>query len=69
MFYSASDFNQPIANWNTSSVADMTGMFYNAYDFNQNISSWCVSNITSPAQFSLNSPLSESNMPVWGTCD
>ena len=40
-----------------------------ASSFNQDISSWCVTNITSePDIFSINSPLSESNKPVWGTC-
>ena len=35
----------------------------------QNISSWCVTNIVSePSEFSLDSPLSESNKPIWGTC-
>ena len=35
----------------------------------QNISSWCVTNFVSePSSFSLVSPLSESNKPVWGTC-
>ena len=44
-------------------------MFYQASAFNQDISSWCVTNIDSePTEFSDNSPLSESNKPVWGTC-
>ena len=44
-------------------------MFFDATSFNQNISNWCVTNIDSePTDFSLNSPLSQSNMPVWGTC-
>ena len=35
----------------------------------QNISSWCVTNFVSePSSFSLVSPLSESNKPIWGTC-
>jgi len=50
-------------------VVGMSFMFFNALAFNQDISSWCVSNITSePIDFSANSPLIESNMPVWGTC-
>jgi hypothetical protein len=44
-------------------------MFYSASSFNQNISNWCVTNIASePSEFSAESPLSESNKPVWGTC-
>jgi len=44
-------------------------MFYEAVSFNQDISGWCVTNIASqPEAFSYNSPLSESNKPVWGAC-
>ena len=47
----------------------MGAMFYQASSFNQNISNWCVTNIASePTEFSTDSPLSESNKPVWGTC-
>ena len=42
---------------------------YNAASFNQDISNWCVTNIGSePSDFSFDSPLSESNTPVWGSC-
>ena len=69
MFYNASEFNQDISAWDVSSVIYMGDMFYGANSFNQDISSWCVTNIVSePSEFSLNSPLSESNKPVWGTC-
>ena len=44
-------------------------MFQEATSFNQDISSWCVINIASePTDFSTDSPLSETNKPVWGTC-
>ena len=47
----------------------MQSMFYLASAFNQDITGWCVTNIVSePSEFSPNSPLSESNKPVWGTC-
>jgi hypothetical protein len=47
----------------------MGDMFFYAYSFNQDISSWCVTNIDSePGRFSIESPLSESNKPIWGTC-
>jgi len=52
-----------------SNVNNMEYMFYDAVSFNQDISSWCVTNLPSePSQFSLDSPLSASNKPVWGTC-
>ena len=69
MFSITNAFNQDIGSWNVSNVTNMEVMFYQASSFNQNISNWCVTNIASePTQFSDNSPLSESNKPVWGTC-
>jgi len=47
----------------------MLRMFRDAFLFNQDISSWCVTNIGSePTEFSIGSPLTESNKPIWGTC-
>jgi len=52
-----------------SNVTNMVSMFMESSAFNQDISSWCVTNIDSePAGFSIDSILTESNMPVWGTC-
>ena len=34
MFYGAKEFNQPLNNWNTSSVIHMNRMFYGASKFN-----------------------------------
>ena len=69
MFFGATSFNQPLNDWDVSKVLDMSYMFRGASSFNQNISNWCVTNITSePTDFSDFSPLSESNLPVWGTC-
>ncbi|UCS94302.1 DUF285 domain-containing protein [Echinicola marina] len=38
------DFNQPIGNWDVSSVSDMSGMFAGT-EFNQPIENWDVSNV------------------------
>jgi surface protein len=43
MFRNATNFNQDISGWNTSSVEDMYSMFLNATSFNQNLSGWNVS--------------------------
>ena len=69
MFLSASSFNQNISAWDVSKVTNVNYMFLSASSFNQNISGWCVTNIASePTDFSTNSPLIQSNTPVWGTC-
>jgi len=47
----------------------MEYMFTYASAFNQDISGWCVTNIgLEPTEFGLNSPLTQSNKPIWGTC-
>ena len=33
-------FNQPLDNWDLSSVTDMSWMFFNAEAFNQNLCQW-----------------------------
>lgn len=45
MFWDANAFNQPLNNWNTSSVINMESMFFHADIFNQNINDWDVSNV------------------------
>ena len=67
--FRGSSFNQDISDWDVSAVTDMFAMFWNASSFNQNLTNWCVENISSePRDFSVNSPLSEENKPIWGTC-
>jgi surface protein len=61
MFFRAFNFNQPIGNWNVSSVTDMSSMFNRSTAFNQNIGSWNVSNVTDMGLMFLNVGLSTAN--------
>lgn len=69
MFAGATLFNQDISNWNVANVTMMEALFADASSFNQDLSGWCVTNIASePLDFSTNSPLTNGNKPIWGTC-
>jgi len=47
-------FNQPINNWNTQNVTNMSNMFEGATAFNQDISDWNIANVTNFNNFMLN---------------
>ena len=46
MFMGCTTYNQPIGDWDTSNVTDMSGMFYNAERFDQPIGDWDTSKVT-----------------------
>jgi len=69
MFEGASKFNQPLNNWNTAKVTNMTYMFNLASTFDQNISTWKVTQIaTKPTGFDTGTLASwtTAEKPKWG---
>jgi len=46
-FYRASSFNQPLADWDTSSVTSLYDTFRDASSFNQPLADWDTSSVTS----------------------
>lgn len=51
MFQNATNFNQPLNNWNVTSINSMISMFNGATNFNQNISNWTPNVIGKPIDF------------------
>ncbi|MDQ6531278.1 BspA family leucine-rich repeat surface protein [Flavobacterium sp. LHD-85] len=67
MFSQALNFNQPIGNWNVSSVKSMQTMFQSAKNFNQNIGSWNTANVTSMNYMFSGSESFNQNIGAWNT--
>ena len=65
MFYNNNTFNQPIGDWNTSSVTNMSGLFKNT-PYNQPLNNWDVSNVLDMGEMfngaSYNQPLDNWNV-------
>jgi surface protein len=67
MFADASEFNQDIEDWNTSTVEDMEGMFYNADKFNRDIGSWDVRAVTNMEAMFLDAYKFNQNLSGWNS--
>ena len=61
MFQAAISFNQPLDNWDVSSVLDMRGMFYEATSFDQDLSMWSFNQDISLGYFIGNTAISNQN--------
>ena len=68
IFHFATNFNSDISNWDVSKVTGMDHMFHNAESFNQDLSAWETDNVTACNSFSVDSGLTNVNLPTEGTC-
>ena len=67
MFGNAEDFNQPLNNWVTSKVTNMSGMFSMASKFDQDINSWDVSKVTNMSDMFNNAKVFNKPLNNWIT--
>ena len=65
MFYAASAFNQPLNNWNVSSVNKMYAMFYKASSFNQPLNNWNVSSVTNMGYMFYEASAFNQDLSMW----
>ncbi len=69
MFLGCTSLNGPanINSWNTSTVANMSGLFWNAYSFNQNINSWNTASVTNMSYMFYYAKDFNQNIASWNT--
>ncbi len=67
MFSGATNFNQPIGDWNTSNVTDMSDMFSGAKSFNQPIGNWNTSNVVNMKGMFHNAQSFNQELDGWDT--
>jgi surface protein len=65
MFYDTRAFNQPIGNWDTSSVTTMYQMFYDTRAFNQPIGNWNTSSVNNTYRMFSNSSAFNQDIGDW----
>jgi surface protein len=61
----ATDFNEDISAWNTSSVTDMTRTFSGCQTFNQDVSKWDVSLVTSMVSMFVGATAFQQDLSLW----
>jgi surface protein len=67
MFGNCISFNQPLNDWNTSSVTNMTGMFMNCKAFNGDIKGWNTSNVTDISNMFIDCEAFNGDIKGWNT--
>jgi len=65
MFYQAFSFNQPLENWDVSSVTSMNWMFQGASSFNEPIGNWNVSSVTNMHSMFADASLFNQSLGNW----
>jgi surface protein len=65
MFGNGTEFNQPLSDWNVSSVTNMGSMFSQASVFDQPIGSWDVSNVSNMSGMFNNATAFNQNIGTW----
>ncbi|WP_158652062.1 BspA family leucine-rich repeat surface protein, partial [Helicobacter bizzozeronii] len=64
MFEGCQNFNQPLNDWDISSVKNMAGMFFKCANFNQSLENWNVSSATEKLNMFYNCP-ALTTLPHW----